>query len=111
MRDFHARMVGHFLGLGGPAVEAAMDRAGGSLIGAIELLNTGRHARLRPLQPILMGPLGRIISAYHLGDPLTPADSFKPLLRRRLLEGVRNALTRAGKASQEGKVDEEWKVI
>ncbi|HVY33182.1 MAG TPA: phospholipase D-like domain-containing protein [Caulobacteraceae bacterium] len=111
VRDFHARMVGHFLGLGGPAVEAAMDEAGGSLIGAIEQLNIGRHARLKPLQPVLMGPLAQIIAAYHLGDPLTPADSFKPLLRRRLLEGVRNALTRAAKASQDGKVDEEREVI
>ena len=111
VRDFHARMVGHFMGLGGPAVEAALDEAGGSLIGAIERLNEGRHARLRPLQPVLMGPLARIISAYHLGDPLTPTDSFKPLLRRRLLDPVRRALKQAGRVSREGKIDDERKVV
>jgi hypothetical protein len=88
-----------------------MDQAGGSLIGAIERLNTGRHARLIPMRPVLMGPLARIISAYHLGDPLTPADSFKPLLRRRLLDPVRRALDRAGRESQQVKIDNERQVV
>lgn len=96
----HARLIGHFLGVGGPAVEAAIAEAGGRLIGALDRLNTGRHARLRPLQPVLMGPLARIISAFHLGDPITPADSFKPLLRRRLLDPARRALAQAGRASR-----------
>ncbi len=97
------------MGLGGPAVQAAMDEAGGSLIGAIEQLNIGRHARLKPMQPLTMGPLARIIAAFHLGDPLTPADSFKPLLRRRLLDPVRRALSRAG--SRQGKIDDERQVV
>jgi phosphatidylserine/phosphatidylglycerophosphate/cardiolipin synthase-like enzyme len=109
LREFHARMAGHFMGLGGPAVQAAMDEAGGSLIGAIEQLNIGRHARLKPMQPLTMGPLARIIAAFHLGDPLTPADSFKPLLRRRLLDPVRRALSRAG--SRQGKIDDERQVV
>ncbi len=69
------------------------------------------HARLRPLQPVVMGPLARIISAYHLGDPLTPADSFRPLLRRRLLDPVRRALKQAGRDSKQGKIDDERKVV
>jgi phosphatidylserine/phosphatidylglycerophosphate/cardiolipin synthase-like enzyme len=108
---FQAHMAGHFLGLGGPAMQEAMAQAGGSLIGAIDQLNVGRHARLRPLQPVLMGPLARIISAYHLGDPITPADSFKPLLRRRLLDPVRRELDQAGRASRQGKIDDQRQMV
>ncbi|MEI9891860.1 MAG: phospholipase D-like domain-containing protein [Caulobacteraceae bacterium] len=75
--SFHARLVGHFMGVGGPTMEAAIQQTGG-LIGAIEALNTGRHARLQPLRALSMGPLARIIAAFHLGDPLTPDDSSNP---------------------------------
>jgi phosphatidylserine/phosphatidylglycerophosphate/cardiolipin synthase-like enzyme len=111
VRAFHARLVAHFLGLGAPAVEAALAETGGSLIGAIDRLNTGRHARLKPMKALLMGPLARIISAFHLGDPTGPGDSFKPLLRRRLLDPARRALARAAHASRQIKVDHEGKVI
>jgi phosphatidylserine/phosphatidylglycerophosphate/cardiolipin synthase-like enzyme len=105
VRAFQARLIGHFLGLGAPAVEAAIAEAGG-LIGAIEALDVGRHARLKPMEPVLMGPLARIVSAYHLGDPVSPRDSFKPLLRRRLLEPSVSALKSAMRASRQGKIDD-----
>ena len=92
IQGFHAHLVGHFLGVGTAVMQQALIEAGGSLIGAIEAVNVGRHARLQPMQPLRMGPLAQIIAAFHLGDPVTPADSFKPLLRMRLLEPSFNAL-------------------
>jgi phosphatidylserine/phosphatidylglycerophosphate/cardiolipin synthase-like enzyme len=106
----HARLVGHFLGLSGPHMEAAIAEAGG-LVGALDKLTAHADARLRPLQPLMMGPLARIISAFHLGDPISPADSFKPLLRRRLLDPARRGLALAGRTSQQFKVDEQREVI
>jgi phosphatidylserine/phosphatidylglycerophosphate/cardiolipin synthase-like enzyme len=110
---FQARLVGHFLGLGGPAVEAATAETG-SLIGAIEQLSIGRHARLKPMAPISMGPLARIISAFHLGDPVSPRDSFKPLLRRRLLDPALRALKAAeaaGRESRQAEIDDQRQMI
>jgi phosphatidylserine/phosphatidylglycerophosphate/cardiolipin synthase-like enzyme len=86
----HARMMGHFLGMSGPHMETAIAEHGG-LTAALDHLTAGGKGRLRPMQPLLMGPLARVIAAFHLGDPTSPADSFKPLLRRRLLDPARRA--------------------
>jgi phosphatidylserine/phosphatidylglycerophosphate/cardiolipin synthase-like enzyme len=97
---FRARLLGHYLGLGAPAVQAAIDREGGSLVRAIDALNTGAPPRLEPLPEVAMGPVARIVSAYHLGDPVGPADSWRPLFRRRRLKPYETALEQADGASR-----------
>jgi phosphatidylserine/phosphatidylglycerophosphate/cardiolipin synthase-like enzyme len=81
---FRDRLVGHFLGWSGDAVAKARGRGG--LIGAIEALNT--EGRLRPLEPVKMTAVGEFIAAYHMGDPMGVADSWRPFRRRERLYGA-----------------------
>ncbi|HTK36208.1 MAG TPA: phospholipase D-like domain-containing protein [Caulobacteraceae bacterium] len=87
---FRARLLAHYLGCTPEAFEAAHVRLG-SLGGAIEALDAGEARRLRPLKPAALGPLARLIAAYHLGDPADPADSFRPWRRRADIEAERRA--------------------
>jgi phosphatidylserine/phosphatidylglycerophosphate/cardiolipin synthase-like enzyme len=77
------RLIGHFMGHTGDAVAKARAERGGSLVAAIDFLN--REGRLSPILPMKQTPLGEIIATYHIGDPFTVADSWKPNLRRDLL--------------------------
>jgi len=80
-----ARLVRHWLGCSGPDFETALEEAGGLVGAAIEALRADGHDRLTPITPKFLGPLASFIAAFHLGDPVGPADSFRPLLRRRRL--------------------------
>ncbi len=81
--------IGHFLNRSGDEVQAAVERTG-SLNKAIEALDTGPLRRLRRLGPVKIGPIAGLIAAYHLGEPVTPADSWRPWRRRRdLRAGLR----------------------
>jgi phosphatidylserine/phosphatidylglycerophosphate/cardiolipin synthase-like enzyme len=93
---FRAHLLGHFLGVGAAAVQAAMDEHGavGRAIDAIAEATDGA-ARLRPLPRVKMGPIQRLVSAYHLGDPVYPSDSWRPGLRRRRLKPFDDALNAA----------------
>ena len=88
-RAFRARLVGHFLGVGAPAVQAAIDQQGavGRAIDAVDRAPGRPPCAAQALaEPVNMGPFARVISAFHLGDPVGPSDSWRPLLRRRLLD-------------------------
>jgi phosphatidylserine/phosphatidylglycerophosphate/cardiolipin synthase-like enzyme len=87
------RLVGHWLGRPAADVAAARTRTG-SLIGAMEDLN--RHGRLRPIEPTRLGPLGEFTATFHLGDPVSVADSWAPLRRRDRLFGQARAARRDG---------------
>jgi phosphatidylserine/phosphatidylglycerophosphate/cardiolipin synthase-like enzyme len=93
---FRAHLLGHFLGIGAAVVQAAIDEHGsvGRAVDAIAV----EFQRLRPLPKVQMGPIQRVVSAYHLGDPVYPSDSWKPLLRRRRLEPYDRALNAAAAA-------------
>ena len=81
--------IGHFLNRTGEEVEAAVEREG-SIHKAIEVLDDGPLRRLRLLGPVPIGPLAALIAVNHLGDPVTPADSWRPWRRRRdLRDGLR----------------------
>ena len=66
-------------------MQAAID-ATGSLNKAIEMLDDGPLRRLRRLGPVRIGPMASLIAAFHLGDPLTPKDSWRPWRRRQDLQ-------------------------
>ncbi|HEY2480810.1 MAG TPA: phospholipase D-like domain-containing protein [Caulobacteraceae bacterium] len=85
VEQLRGRLVRHWLGCLRPELEAALERAGGRLGAAIEGLRAAGYGRLAPVTPAFLGPVASFIAAFHLGDPLGPADSFRPLLRRRRL--------------------------
>ncbi|MGC1301146.1 MAG: phospholipase D-like domain-containing protein [Caulobacteraceae bacterium] len=83
------RTLAHFLDVDPATFDAASNWAG-SLAGAIEALDTGPQRRLRKLGPVQIGPLAALIATFHLGDPVSPSDSWRPWRRRRdLQEGLR----------------------
>jgi phosphatidylserine/phosphatidylglycerophosphate/cardiolipin synthase-like enzyme len=109
-----ARLLGHYLGVGAEAVEAAVREKGG-LIAALDGFVQAPGARLTPLPEPHIGPLAAVIAAYHLGDPVGVTDSWKPLLRHRLLEPYERdirAAARAGRiASTEAEIDHQRQVV
>jgi hypothetical protein len=78
-------------------VQAAIDEQG-SVGRAIDAIAASQSQRLQPLPKVKMGPIQRVVSAYHLGDPVYPSDSWRPLLRRRRLERYDHALNAAAAA-------------
>ena len=85
VRAWRTRMVAHWLAKPAAAVDAALARGEG-LAAVVGRLDDRAAPRLRPLEPAPIGPLATFIAAYHLGDPASPADSWRPWNRRRTLE-------------------------
>ena len=85
IRRHRCRTLGHFLNRTPEEVQAAID-ASGSLNAAIDALDDGPLRRLRRLGPVPIGPMARLIATHHLGDPVTPQDSWRPWRRRRDLQ-------------------------
>ena len=97
--DFRAHLLGHFLGLGAVVVQGAIDRQG-SVGAAIDTLIATQSSRLAPLPKVGMGPIQRVVCAYHLGDPAWPDDSWRPFLRRAHLRDYDRALDEAARAGR-----------
>jgi phosphatidylserine/phosphatidylglycerophosphate/cardiolipin synthase-like enzyme len=83
------RLLAHWLGCAPATVEEAIMRDG-SVGAAIEALSGER--RLARIEPKPLGPLASLIAAFHIGDPVGPADSFRLGLRRRRLAAVAGGL-------------------
>jgi hypothetical protein len=79
-RRFRSRLIGHWFGLDGAAVDAAIEEAGGRFCEAFDLL-TARHGRLDPVPPYKQSYFRNLIALHHLGDPVEPWDSWQPWLR------------------------------
>lgn len=91
---FRAHELGHFMGVGAVAIQAAIDQHG-AVGPAIDAINaTIAVQRLKPLPKVKMGPIQRVVAAYHLGDPVCPTDSWRPLMRRARLHEFEAALER-----------------
>ncbi len=89
IHQHRCRTIGHFLAKTPEQVQAAVERTS-SLNKAIEALDDGPLRRLRRLGPVSIGPMARLIATHHLGDPVTPSDSWRPWRRRAdLRDGVR----------------------
>jgi len=73
------KMIGHWLGRSGADMATARERRGG-LIAAVDEMN--RHGRLRPIEPRKLDRFGEFVAKFHLGDPMSVADSWAPLRRR-----------------------------
>lgn len=85
--DIRTGIIAHWFGCDAAVVEAAMDRTG--RVGrAIEALRLAGYCRLRPLEPTRIGPVATFIATFHIGDPITPQDSWRPWLRRSRLKAA-----------------------
>lgn len=85
IRSFRDRLVSHYLGSGRENVAGAVHRSG-SLGAAIEALDGQTTRRLPPLEARRLGPFGRLIARYHLGDPEGAADAWRPWRRRSMAD-------------------------
>ncbi|MDB5421015.1 MAG: hypothetical protein JWR59_962 [Brevundimonas sp.] len=77
---FRDRLVAHWLGCEAVEIEDAVRQAG-SLGGAIKRLRAIGRMRLQPLRSRDHGAFSRFVANYHLGDPISAADSLRPWRR------------------------------
>jgi phosphatidylserine/phosphatidylglycerophosphate/cardiolipin synthase-like enzyme len=95
---FRDRLVAHWLGCDEAEIERAVAGAGG-LGAGIERLRAEGHTRLQPLRSREHGAFSRFVSNYHLGDPISAADSLRPWRRpaqmRHKLAAAAHRLARA----------------
>lgn len=80
---FRERLVAHWLGCEAEHVRQAVAAAGGLGRGIDALVQDG-HSRLRPLRSTSLGPFSTFVAEFHLGDPISAADSLRPWKRRAL---------------------------
>ena len=89
---FRARLLGHFAHAAEGEVEQMVAELG--LAGATDALARASAGRLVRMEPLPMGPLASLIAAYHLGDPMDPSDSWRPVRRRRRLRSEAERVAR-----------------
>jgi phosphatidylserine/phosphatidylglycerophosphate/cardiolipin synthase-like enzyme len=78
IRAFRHRTIGHFIGVEPDAFEAA-ETLIGSTGRAIQRFDHGRMSPLGATQPSIVQ---RTIAEFQLGDPVSPADAWRPWKRR-----------------------------
>lgn len=104
---FRDRLIAHWLG----CTPDEMARAAGQTVGdRIEALRKAGFDRLRPLRSQSLGAAAKFIATYHLGDPISAADSLRPWRRRaqmrHKLATTAHRLQRDGIAAPEVKLEE-----
>ncbi|MEO8926971.1 MAG: phospholipase D-like domain-containing protein [Caulobacteraceae bacterium] len=85
------RLLAHWLGCSIETMQGALRDEGG-VGAALEALRRSGHCRLLPIEPVTLGPLATFIATFHVGDPVQPADSWRPVKRRRDLAAEVKAL-------------------
>ena len=90
---FRDRLLAHYVAAD-PGVFAALARERG-LKAAIEALDTGPSRRLQPLHTGRVTPFEAVVSALSLGDPVSPADAWRPWRRRAAMRAQRDRLAAA----------------
>lgn len=78
---FRNRTLAHFLGTSVEDFSAAVAEHG-TVAAAIKALDDGQIRRLRRLGAVRIGAFARLIATYHLGDPASVRDSWRPWRRR-----------------------------
>jgi phosphatidylserine/phosphatidylglycerophosphate/cardiolipin synthase-like enzyme len=76
------KLLAHWLGCPAEPMEAAIRSAGG-VGAALESLRTAGYCRLRPIELKPLHPLAAFVATFHLGDPVGPADAWRPWRRRK----------------------------
>lgn len=91
IRAFRNRLLAHWLHVEPEAFAAEVERAG-SLISAIDNLDSDARRRLKPLEPRGKSLLSRFVTRYGIGDPAGPHDSWRPWRRDAALREERARL-------------------
>jgi len=78
-------ILAHWLGCAGAVIDDAIAREQG-VCKAIESLRASGLRRLQPIPPKPPPPPAALIAHWHIGDPMGPADSFRPWKRRNAIE-------------------------
>jgi phosphatidylserine/phosphatidylglycerophosphate/cardiolipin synthase-like enzyme len=85
IRRLRTDILAHWLGCASAVVDDAIASEGG--VGrAVESLRQAGCHRLRPIAPRPLAAPAALIAKWHIGDPMGPADSFRPWKRRRALD-------------------------
>ena len=79
------RLLAHWFGCAPEVVTAAAHKAG-SIGRGVEAMRLAGYTRLRPIEPKPLGPLPAFIATFHIGDPASPQDSWRPWRRRAQLK-------------------------
>lgn len=79
VRVFRNRLLAHWLGCDEVRVEQATTEG---LVAGIDALAVSGLDRLQPLRSKSLGFVAAFIAEYHLGDPISAADSLRPWRRR-----------------------------
>ncbi|MDB5442645.1 MAG: hypothetical protein JWP73_1021 [Phenylobacterium sp.] len=87
IQRLRTRLLAHWLGCDDVRVDEAIAKAGGVGKGLEALRNAG-YARLRPIELPPLKRLAEFVADYHLGDPWSPTDSWRPWKRRALAHNV-----------------------
>ena len=90
VRRLLVRLLAHHGGCP-PDVFAQAFEARGSLRAVLDDPRLMPSPRVCPLVPSRRGPVARLVEAFHLGDPVSPADAWRPWRRRALLRRARGA--------------------
>lgn len=90
---FRDRLLAHYLAVKPEAFSAIARERG--LKAAIEALDTGAARRLQPLDTGRTTPFEVVVSAWSLGDPVSPDDAWKPWKRRPAMRAQRDRLAAA----------------
>jgi phosphatidylserine/phosphatidylglycerophosphate/cardiolipin synthase-like enzyme len=85
IRRLRTDLLAHWLGCSGAVVDDAIATQGG-VCKALEWLRESGFRRLRPIEPRPLHAPAALIARWHIGDPMGPADSFRPWKRHRALE-------------------------
>ncbi|BAU93307.1 phospholipase D/transphosphatidylase [Methylorubrum populi] len=88
VRRLLVRLLAHHGGCP-PDVFAEAFEARGSLRAVLDDPRLMPSPRVCPLVPSRRGPVARLVEAFHLGDPVGPADAWRPWRRRALLRQAR----------------------
>ena len=87
LRRLLVRLLSHHGGCP-PDVFGQAFAARGSLRAVLDDPRLMPCSRVCPLVPSRRGPVARLVEAFHLGDPVSPADAWRPWRRRKALRRV-----------------------
>lgn len=79
---FRNHLLAHYLGASPEGMAEAI-RAAGGVIAGIESLRERKPHRLQPIKHTSQNGLRSLIAKYHIGDPLSRRDAWRPWRRRR----------------------------
>ncbi|MFJ7440507.1 phospholipase D-like domain-containing protein [Methylorubrum thiocyanatum] len=101
LRRLLIRLLAHHGGCP-PDVFAQAFEARGSLRAVLDDPRLMPDSRICPLIPSRRGPVARLVEAFHLGDPASPADAWRPWRRRKAMRRVADAAVSEAGASPQG---------